>query len=94
MATSDHHWRVIRTLLVVLVAMVGWQMLSGAQVGAKLDAIRQKLEIDMKQLHFSKTLYDGTVVTYTATQETGEALAAFATRARAEWEEICEGLGA
>lgn len=47
----------------------------------------------MATLHFSKPLEGGSTVTYTATQEPGETLKQFAARARAEWAEICAGLG-
>lgn len=92
-----HHWRVIRAiLLAVALVVAGWayQTRTIFGVGADTRAVLRKLEeVGMATLTFTKTLDDGTVITYTATQLPGETLEQFAARARAEWARICAGLG-
>lgn len=45
------------------------------------------------QLHFKKPLDGGGTVELTVTQMTGESIADFAARARAEWAAVCKELG-
>lgn len=88
----------MRTLLIsaVLASALIWGALTMTRMDAGIAQVLGVLQArtkSMNTLTFSKTLADGTVVTYTATQRPGESLKDFAARARAEWAEICEGLG-
>ncbi len=88
----------MRTLLLtaVLASALIWGALTMSRMDAGITQVLGTLQAKTKTMNtltFSKTLADGTVVTYTATQRPGETLAEFAARARREWAEICEGLG-
>lgn len=65
-----------------------------ARIDATTRGVLRRMEANgMATLTFSKTLEDGTVVTYTATQQQGESHEDFAARARTEWARICAGRG-
>lgn len=87
----------IRTALFIgalLLAGGAYVVATVARIDATTRAFLRDTEADdMATLHFSKPLEGGSTVTYTATQEPGETLKQFAARARAEWAEICAGLG-
>lgn len=101
MEGDEHHWGVVRTLLLCAALVVALLVAGGvyvvrmvAKIDATTSAVLSNLETHgMATLTFTTTLDDGTVVTYTATQQPNETYTQFAARARQEWAEILEGLG-
>lgn len=87
----------IRTALFIgalLLAGGAYVVATVARIDATTRGVLRRMEADgMATLTFSTTLDDGTVVTYTATQQQGESLEDFAARARREWAAILAGLG-
>lgn len=93
----------LKALTVALAALVAYTALVVTGVAGDMRELVLRVaeprethltgDLMQQTITYTKTLPDGTVVTATYVQQTGESYAAFVARAKAAWAEVCKQNG-